>query len=409
METGAFNWVSADATDISYRVHVSLPDRGNPAELPFTPNRVLPGANPRVVWPMDRFAPVTQFPRSRGGARGFLASANNDPLGFTQNGRTDDDPWYYGVWFDPGTRARRIETVLTQRTERAAMTMGGARVTAREMMDLQMDVRSVLADELVPVLEEALDRVATDPALAEFRGDAGLVALGAVVRGWDRRMARDSSGAVAYEGWQGFFAHRVLADDLGPVFDAVYGAESVYVLKMLVNALKGRHAMAERLFQEGRHRLALLALRDAQQWLTQRFGGAEPSRYRWRDLHRTEFRPLFSPPGVFDGGERETDGSVGTVNVSQAPFLAPGARAARMRHASGSGAVYRMVATFAADATPEAQINFVRGNSGDPTSRRWGDQVDSWVDGVYRPLAFRRADVVARSAAPEGERLVLSP
>ncbi|MFO0562742.1 MAG: penicillin acylase family protein [Polyangiales bacterium] len=404
METGAFNWVSADAQDISYRVHVLLPDRGNPAELPYTPNRLLPANNARVLWPMDRFASVDYFPRSRGASRGFLSSANNDPFGFVANGRTDDDLWYYGVWFDPGTRARRIDDELTRLTQRAAG--GGAKVTTSEMEALQLDTHSILADELLPVLEATIARVDTDGTLAEFRGDAALRSLADALRSWDRNMDRDSSGAVIYEGFQQFLLHRALADELGPVFDAINGSEPIYLLKFMINAVKGRHPMADTVLQGGRDRLVMLALRDTKEWLIARFGGVEPSRYRWRDLHRTQFRTLFDPPGVFDTPELQTNGSIGTVNVSQGPFLAAGgARAARMFHTSSAGAVYRMVADFESDGTPRARINFARGNSGDPSSPHWGDQVESWDRGVYRPLAFRRADVDARTS----ERLAIDP
>ncbi len=404
METGAFNWVSADATDISYRVHVLLPDRGNPAELPFTPNRLLPAGNARVVWPMDRFASAGHFPRSRGGARGFLASANNDPFGFVDNGRTDDDPWYFGVWFDPGTRARRIESTLTRLTERAAA--GGPRVSLDDMEALQLDTHSVLADELLPVLDASLARVDVDASLAEFRGVAGIQSLAAVLRAWDRRMDRDSSGAVVYEGFQQFLLHRALADEFGPVFDSINGSEPIYLLKFMVNAIKGRHAMADSVLQGGRDRLVLLALRDTHEWLLSRFGSADPARYRWRDFHRTQFRSLVEPAGPFATAEVQSNGSIGTVNVSQAPFLAAGgARAARMFHSSNSGAVYRMVAGFDADGTPRARLHFARGNSGDPGSRFWGDQVASWDAGVYAPLAFSRASVEARVA----ERTTIEP
>jgi penicillin amidase len=404
METGAFNWISADATDISYRVHVLLPDRGNPAELPFTPNRLLPANNTRVLWSMDRFASAGHFPSSRGGSRGFLSSANNDPFGFVANGRTDDDLWYFGVWYDPGTRAHRIEQELTRLVARAG-SPGGARITREEMQRLQLDTRSVLADELLPVLEESYGRVAMEPSLSEFRGDADLASLVATLRAWDRRMDRDSAGAVVYEGFQQFLVARAIGDEFGPVLDAINGSEPIYLLKFMLNAIKGRHPMAEVFLQGGRDRLVLLALRDTRDWLRMRFGGVDAARYRWRDLHRTQFRTLFEPPGVFAAPEIETDGSIGVVNVSQGAFLGPGGRGARMYHVSTSGAVYRMVAGFAEDGTPEASVNFVRGNSGDPTSPHWGDQVSSWASGVYRPLAFRRADVEVRAQ----ERRTIEP
>jgi penicillin amidase len=395
MENGAFNFVFADQNNIAYRVHVDLPDRGNPAEIPGAPNRILPGSNPRAVWPMDRFAPLSAFPHSRGGTRGFLASANNDPFGFTANGRIDDDPWYYGSWFDPGTRATRIEQELTRLTNRASM--GGARVTRRDMQDIQLDTHSIFADEMLPHLFTSFSRVDTDPSLAEFRNDPVLPSLVQLLRDWDRRMDRDSSAAVVYEGWQNFLTRRVLADDLSVVFDPIYGADVTYTLKLLQFVLNGSFTMSEELLQEGRNRTIVLALRDTKQWLISRFGSADPSSYHWRDFHRTKFGSLLGAPGIFEGGTAVTNGSTGTVNVSAGAFLESGQLTARMFHQSGGGACYRMVIGFAADGTPEATLNFAPGNSGDPSSPHWRDQVNNWTEGVYQPLYFTRAAVMSHA------------
>lgn len=393
MENGAFNWVFADRDNIAYRVHVDLPDRGNPATFSQTPNRIIPGNNTQLVWPMDRFAALSAFPHSRGGTRGFLVSANNDPFGFTANGRVDDDAWYYGSWFDPGTRATRIEQELTRLTTAAGM--GGARVTREAMHTLQMDTHSIFADEMLPHLETAMSHLGNDPMLAEFRNDPDLPMLASMLRAWDRRMDRDSSEAVVYEGWQNFLARRVLADDLGLVFDPIYGADVTYALKIMVFVMNGSFPMAEALLQDGHDRTVLMALRDTKQWLVSRFGGASPNNYHWRDFHRTRFGTLVDPPGIFAGGTAQTHGSVGTVNVSAAQFLQSGQQAARMFHESGGGACYRMVIGFAADGTPEATLNFNLGVSGDPSSPHWRDQVDNWTNGVSQPLRFSRADVMA--------------
>jgi len=386
MELGAFNFIAADRRDISYRSHVTLPDRGDPRTM-LAAYQVLDGNNPRGLWPTQRL-PTTRFPAARNPAQGFLSSANNDPFGFTRNGRVDDDPWYFGVWFDPGTRARRIESELTR-----LVAAGG--VTPADMQALQLDTHNGFADELLPTLAAAMERLPTDPALASFRAEADLAMLATTLRTWDRRMDRTSSAAVVYEAWQNFFARRALADDLTLVFDAVMSAEPAYVLKFLALTVNGRFDNAERFLQGGVHALALGALVDTRAWLTERFGGTDPSRYRWDRYHRSRIVPSFSAAGPFATEPVTTDGSVGTVNVSQALFF-DGA-APREHHESRSGAVYRMVMSFDDDGTPAAVVNFPRGNSGDPTSPWWSNTQADWQAGVYRTLAFRR-DAVMRAA-----------
>lgn len=395
MEIGAFNFIAADAREITYRSHVLLPDRGDPRTM-VPSYEMLDGANPRTLW-TGALLPASRQPSSRGGARAFLFSANNDPFGFTANQRVDDDPFYYGVWFDPGTRAARIEAELTRLT-------GAGRVTVEQLQALQLDTHSPLADELIPPLVAAWSRRGTDPSLAMFRDDAELGALVDALSRWDRHMERDASEPVAFEAFANFLSQRVLGDELGTFFGAIHTREPVYPLKLTAQVIHERFDGASRFMAEGRDLLLLRGLADARAWLRQRFGGASLDRYRWRDFHRTRFLPMFERAGAFDGGSVATSGSVGTVNVSQAPFF-DAAGTPRMFHESRAGAVYRMVASFDEDGTPRAVVNFPRGNAGDPSSRFWADAEPDWLSGTYRALRFRRADVMADVA----ERITLRP
>lgn len=395
MEVGSFNFVFADASSLGYRSHVLVPDRGSPADLP-PPWRVVPGDGARGQW-TGAFLSADQQPHSSGGTRGFLGSANNDPFGFTSNGRTEDDPWYYGVWFDPGTRARRIEDELERLTARASQPAGAVPVTAQDLQDLQLDTYSVLAEQLLPALRAAWTAAQTDPALATFRADPTLAPLVAQLLAWDRRMQRDAPEPALFEAWEHFFAYAALGDDFGPLFDAIIAAEPVYMLKILSQAVNGRFAGASALLQEGRDTLALRALVQARAWLSTRFPSGAP---RWQDLHETRMQaPFDDAQRLFALGPYATNGSIGTVNVSQSRFFASGGTP-NATMTSTAGAVYRMVASFDADGTPRARVCFASGVSGDPRSPRWGDgtgNTTAWREGRYQALPFARAAVETAS------------
>jgi penicillin amidase len=385
MEIGAFNFIAADARDITYRAHVLAPDRGDPATL-GTPWEIMDGADPRALW-TAALLPADRQPASRGGARGFLSSANNDPFGFTANHQVSDDPFYYGVWFDPGTRARRIESELTRLT-------AAGRVSVAQMQALQLDTYNNVAEDFLPPLAEAWARRTTDPALAVYRADAELDALVTSLAQWDRQMRSDASEPVVFEAFASFAAKQLVGDEFGTFFGAIHTREPVYMLKIAAQVLHQRFPDAARFMREGRDLLLLRALNDTRAWLRARFGGSTPDRYRWRDLHRTRFAATFANPGAYDGGTAETSGSVGTVNVSQAPFF-NAAGEPQMFHESRGGAVYRMVIAFDEDGTPRATVNFPRGNVGEPTSPFWSNTDADWRAGTYRPLPFRRAEVEA--------------
>ena len=384
-EIASFNFLAADATDISYRIRVLVPDRGPPAAFTQQPWRMMDGSDASSFWRPDAFLATDILPHSRGGTRGWIASANNDPYGFTENGRYDDDPFYYGVFWDPGTRAKRIEDELTRLVARAEP------ITPEDMQTLQDDTHTIVADRLLPILETALTNVATDPALTEFRGRADLVSLVDQLRAWDRRMERGSSAAVVFEGFMNFVASQALEDDLSLVYEPIASGAMIAVARYTIFALEGIVPESAGLLGEGRDVVVMRALDLTADWLTARFGGTDPALYTWGALHGTRFRGQIDGDAMLDGGFEPTDGSHGTINVSETEFFERGAPRDRLEARSGS--IYRMVTDFDADGTPVARVMFPRGNSGEPTSAHWDDTVDDWREGVYRPMHFRRADV----------------
>ncbi len=392
MEIGCFNFVAATAEGISYRSSPLVPDRG-PEATSRMHWALLDGDDASTFWG-EGFLGPDRLPRSRGGERGWIASANNDPFGFTADGTTEGDPFYFGVFFDPGTRAARIELRLA---ELAAE--GG--VTREDMQALQMDSHSNLADLLVPVLEEVWARVATDEALAEYRDRPELAQLVDVITSWDRELVRDSSGAVPFDVLMFFAAKLALEDDFPLVFDAIAGDEPIYLLKWAILALRGELPRAAEVLQAGRDVIVMRALAATASLLEDRFGGVSPDLYRWGDHHGSRFRSEWGDR--LDGEWMPTDGGVGTVNVSSASFLSGGAAVERLE--STGGPLYRMVAGFGEGGVPRATLTVARGASGDPDSAFFANTTEDWVEGNYRPLLFVRSEIEADAA----ERLTLSP
>ncbi len=383
MALGCFNFVGASATGISYRSSMLVPDRGSGA-LARAHWALLDGDDADSFWD-GSYIEQARLPHSRALERGWLASANNDPFGFTADGSTAGDAFYFGVFFDPGTRAARIEGELARLVERGA-------VAPADMIALQLDTHSVLADQLVPVVEEAWSAVPTDPALAEFRGRADLEALATALQSWDRRLARASSEAVIFDVFTFFATQIALEDDFSLAFSAILGEEAMYMVKWAARALTRAFPRADEVLQEGRDVIVLRALAATATWLERRFGSSAPGSYTWGDHHGTRFGAEWG--GGMDGGWYPNDGGIGTVNVSSASFF-DGAGLPVERLESGGGAVYRMVAGFDEDGTPRALVTVSRGNSGDPASSFFDNATEDWIEGRYAPLRFRRADVDA--------------
>jgi penicillin amidase len=381
MEIGAFNFVAADRDGITYVSPPSVPVRRGPITPERTPWTILDGDDEGSLW-SDVLLTPEQLPHSRGGVRGFLATANNEPYGFNDDGDWYDGPFYFGMYFDPGTRAQRIEDELTRLTTRG-------NVTLEDMQTLQDDTHSILADDIVPPLLTAWDARAVDSTIADFRDRADLGTLVEALRSWDRRMERDAAAPVIFQAYSYVLTRRMASDEFSALYDPILEAEPNYLLKMTSLLLRDEVAGADAFFDEGRSRTMMLALADVAAWLTTRFGGVEPARYTWGALHGSVFGSVYGP--AFETAWVPTDGADGTVNVSSARIM-DGANL-RDRIDTGGGSVYRMVAHFRPDGTPEAFFQMPRGVSGEPGDPFYENLHADWVEGRYRALRFEREDV----------------
>jgi len=370
-----YNFVAADPTGIAMRVGVETPLRNQlaPGREPWL---AMDAADPESMWPggmLDR----ARMPGSRALERGFLVTANNDPFGFTANGRLDDDPWYYGSFFAPGYRAHRIEQELAELT-------GQGGVELADMMALQTDHRSGLADDLVPMLESAWQGVDTDPELAGYADQEGLAELVELLSGWDRRMVRESAGAVAFAVLARLLAEDVLADDIPLAWDFAVELQTVAMIKIAMLALQGAFPGQQVVAEVD---VAVLdAASDTAAWLIERFGAVDPSAFSYADLKVTSLdhalgygMPLSRVP---------TDGWEDTVDVSQNISFAPDAE----QWITSYVPVERTVARFDEDGVPELHVACPLWSSepDDPDSQA---ALDDYVEGRHRRLLFDREEI----------------
>jgi penicillin G amidase len=391
IEVGAQNFVGADAKSIALRVHALVPDRGDPAgrEMPW---HLLEGeqAGPASAWSRG-FLPDEKLPHLRDPARGYIGTANADPFGFTADGDVSNDPYYFGAFFSNGSRARRINDELER------LVTSGNKLTVEQMKALQRDHHSLLADSVGPHLSTALAAALSDPALAAYKGRADLAALGAALVAWDRSMAPDRGEPLAFLGLTWFAAQRLFEKPMSNLlFDAVAERSPPYLMGALRNTLDDRFPAAPTFMPEGKSALLLAALDDAASWLAGRFGTSDPSAYRLDQVQAAVFAPLV-PGGPLVVPPVPVGGGTDTLNVAASAFFKGGAPRELMSPQDMS--LYRMIVSFADDGTPEAQLNFAMGVSGEPTSPSFLDQQARWAAVDYAPLPFRKADVEQRAAS----------
>lgn len=172
-------WAAVDGT-LGYRLSGRVPRRpGWSGELPVA-SRVV-GRGWPGTWPLDSM-PAAVLPPSVAARRGFLAGANNLQA-----------PGLFGtlgVDYPIPFRARRIEDVLE----------GTREASPEDMLALQRDVRSLLADRLVDRAVRAARRAGRDSAAT-------------LLEGWDRRVTREARGAGLFYAWAYRLRSLVAADE----------------------------------------------------------------------------------------------------------------------------------------------------------------------------------------------------
>ena len=351
------------AGHVGYLLVGRLPDRPGDGRMPLAGwtganewRGLLPAdANPFVLDPTD----------------GVILNANNRPV------KSATDAGYMGEW-DPGFRYAYLRSVLDQTR--------GADIVA--MSRLQNDYTSL------PVQRYRDAIVASRPTTALGQQLQG------IVQKWDGSLGVDSTGAAIYEAWLGQMSRLVFADKLGPALydDYASNGRMTFALYQLIASTTSQW------FVElgdpgvtGRDAIAGAALDAAGKDLVAKLG-ADVGKWRWGDLHTVAFEhPLSAAKPldlIFTIGPVRRAGDGYSPNNGAYSLLRP--------FSVRSHASERQIVDLA---DVDASVSIIpTGQSGQPFSRHWGDQMQLWANGQTKPMALARD----RIGQLEG-RLVLRP
>jgi acyl-homoserine lactone acylase PvdQ len=251
-----------------------------------------------------------------------------------------------------------------------------------------MDVRSRLSDDLLPFLAAAHGRIPTDDSLVQFRDNADLDRIVQLLTvEWDRRMARDSAGALAWQLFMHFVTEGALKDDILLGYSTAMELMTIFVVKVAAMAIEGEYPTGDAVLQEGRDVILLNAAVKAADWINDRYGDVEPAGYAYRDMKFTSFDEAFGMGmPVFT---RPTDGGEDTLCVSTNISFSPWAD----RWVSNYVSVERTIGEFAADGTPVVYVTYPVGNLADPNSGDTQAANADYIEGRYRRFLFSRDEI----------------
>ncbi len=414
----------------------AIDDRGVVSGV--SPLFVLPGEGGHE-WQGD--LEPQQIPQDRNPERGYIATANQDNVGVTDDGNPCNDAHYIGGDFAVGYRQHRT---VPRRAARAA----DGDITADDMIALQGETQSSLGDGLRGPFVASLDRALGDTPAPGSALETALTEAGADRRA-DLMAVRDRLMA-----WTLATPHGVGASDQGEIRDSV--ATTIFNVTITrltrlafddeANAI-GRGpgdnrlarllewSMADAAAQqamplytyrddylgitgyadtvlwddittedvvETRDERLVRAVLRAVAWLETTLG-ADWDEWRWGRLHAVRFGQIVPPiadPGIVSippVGSTEfplgfpRHGDFGAVDVGNFSLT----NGERFTH--GSGASQRLVVEMTPQG-PRAFNALPGGQREDTTSPHHADEAELWRRNQQPPLRFERADVEANAA-----------
>jgi penicillin amidase len=333
---------------IGYQLIGQLPARKGDGQMP------VPGWTGEYEWsgtvPFDRNPTLLDPPNA------MVVNANDRP---TQDPRSVG---YIGEW-DPGFRASYI----------------AQRLAANAKADLAA-MRAIQTDYTSPPIARWRDTILAASPKTELGRRAQ-----ALVRDWDGTLATDSQAAAVTEVWLVRMLARTFQTKLGDALYTSYLENGRPDFALYELASSPNDAWFSDLGDpsvRGRDALASLALADTTAELVGRFG-TDVTKWRWGALHSITFRhPLAIGPLalLLNIGPFARAGDGYSLNNGAYDLTAP--------YAQTTNASERMIVDLAdldrsLSVTPE-------GESGQPGSRYWGDQVSLWNSGDYKPMRFSK-------------------
>lgn len=443
-KVGGQNWVLGDDRGhFGWTQAIRAPRR--PAGT--IPWKVMPGDG-SAEWLDD--LDLQYVPHAFDPAAGFLATANADPVGATDDGDPFSNepmvnglPLYAGWDYDPGTRVGRITKQLTAISAQR-------KLTPDDLQAIQADAITEWGQFLAPTMLDAAKALAEEIATpgahpeltplvttADPTAKANVPKVRDLIAGWtfdtpagtdanaSAQQIADSQAALLFAEWETRLAQHAFEDEFAAMQNAAVGTDAQ--LKLLVVMCNHPEQLATPVSSTGdsilfddlstpqvesKLYIASKALLDTLDYL-QGALRTDLSTWRWGQLHTLTFKgllpldalqiPLKTDAMFPNGFPRHGDN--GTVDVG-----AHGLAVDDFTY--GEGPNLRFVAELAPTG-PKGRDVIPGGEQWDPQSPHYRDLLDLWIQNQTFDMAFTDGDVAAsarRELAANGDgRVRFSP
>jgi len=336
----------------------------------------VPGWSGEYEW--DGFIPFEELPHLYNPPEGYIVSANNRVAG-------GDYPYFLGAEYCAGDRAERILDMINSREM----------IDLEYMKEMQRDLLSPTARRITHLLKPFLEKC--------WDGIPEVLLL----KDWDGTLARNSASAALYQAFIRSVIPRILNMRLGDLTEHYMGKgvkpimaeHSMFCWRSWEWLQKELAADDSSWTNRDREEILLEAFREAVELLKTRLGDSV-QKWTWGKLHTLT---LVHPLGrvkllgkFFNRGPYTVGGDGTTIWASYSNM-----------HDLDSRTIIGPPSRFIVDlgALDNTLGVLIPGQSGNPASSHYDDQIESWFRGEYHRLPW--------SASPLDEevrwRLVLSP
>ncbi len=303
---------------------------------------IMPGTDARYAW--QGMIPAAETPAQYNPERAFVSSANQFPADSTY-------PYYLGRGYPP-YRGIIINRMLD--------TMSG--ITPRRMMAMQTNNYDVFAEMAVPILLKNLKTTQVDAANLKFVD---------MLKAWDFSNDTSSTAATVFAVWWKNFEVAVFADEYK-------NAPAVIMRPFESSLLDGVLEDSSYKFLDNVETPAAENLADNvtiafEKSLQELHDAQKGGRLEWARAKRTRISHLLKLPAL-SRANLPIGGGVHCINAAKAT----------------AGPSWRMIVSL----TPETEAYgvFPGGQSGNPGSRFYDDNIYKWAIGEYNKLWLMRTD-----------------
>ncbi len=285
------------------------------------------------------YIPMDQVPQAKNPPRGFVASANQRSTGA-------DYPYYYNGFFDD-YRGRYINRVLEQ----------AEGWTPQDMMALQQDSRSLFPEELLPLMLEKLPRSGLS--------DTARQAVN-LLEDWDYTFEAGKAAPVLFQEWYRHFYHMTFDELLAASEEKALLFPEKWRLIELADSFP-THRIFDQADSPEREDVALILKKSLSRMLVDYGESLLKGELQWSDYNNLQIRHLariqaFSSDRIFSGGYRDAPNAINGSN----------------------GPSWRMVVDLSEPM--QAWGVFPGGQSGNPGSYFYDNNIEVWAQGDYHPL-----------------------